>query len=46
MGRTARRVYEERYSGKATYPLLMEIYAAAIETHFRRKRKRALRTAA
>jgi len=46
MGRAARRVYQERYTGNSTYPLLVDIYASAIETHFRRKTNRALRTAA
>jgi len=46
MGKAGRRVYEQRYTGKANYPRLMDIYATAIETHFRRKEKRALRTAA
>jgi glycosyltransferase involved in cell wall biosynthesis len=46
MGREARRVYRERYTGNSTYPRLMDIYASAIETHFRRKKKQSLRTAA
>jgi glycosyltransferase involved in cell wall biosynthesis len=46
MGKAARQVYQERYTGKSTYPLLMDVYASAIETHFRSRKKRALRTAA
>ena len=46
MGKAARRVFEERYTGNATYPQLMDIYASAIDTHFQRKESRALRTAA
>jgi glycosyltransferase involved in cell wall biosynthesis len=46
MGRAARRVYESRYTASANYQLLMQIYASAIEAHFRFKRKRPLRAAA
>jgi glycosyltransferase involved in cell wall biosynthesis len=46
MGETARGVYEDRYTGSANYKLLLEIYASAIEGHFRFKRKRPLRAAA
>jgi glycosyltransferase involved in cell wall biosynthesis len=46
MGKAARRVYENRYTGSANYRLLMEIYASAIADRFRFKRKRALRAAA
>ena len=46
MGKTARRVYEDRYTANANYDLLMRIYDSAIDTHTRRKRSRALRAAA
>jgi len=46
MGRAARIVYENRYTGSTNYRLLTEIYASAIDAHFRSKRKRALRAAA
>lgn len=46
MGKAARRVYEQRYTGNVNYWLLMEIYAAAIDSHFRFKRKRPLSAAA
>jgi glycosyltransferase involved in cell wall biosynthesis len=45
MGKAARRTYLERYTGSSNYQVLMSIYAAAIESHFRNKRKRPLRTA-
>jgi glycosyltransferase involved in cell wall biosynthesis len=45
MGKTARRVYEEFYTGNANYHRLMKIYASAIETHAR-SRNPPLRTAA
>ena len=46
MGKAGRRVYEERYTAKANYDLLMNIYATAIDTHHRSKRERSLRAAA
>src|SRR5262249_52918896 len=46
MGRAARRVYERRYTPNVNYQLLMEVYASAVDTHFRSKRKRAFRVAA
>jgi len=42
MGKAARRAYEDRYTADANYPLLMNIYASAIETHTRFKRSWAL----
>lgn len=46
MGKAARQTYEERYTAETNYLLLMQIYASAIEAHFRSKRKRPLRVAA
>lgn len=46
MGKEGRQVYEQRYMAEMNYLLLMEIYASAIEAHFRSKRKRPLRAAA
>ena len=43
MGQSARRVYEEKYTARANYRLMMEIYASAID---RTNRDRALRAAA
>jgi len=43
MGHSARRVYEGKYTARANYRLLMEIYASAIDGT---NRKRAIRTAA
>jgi glycosyltransferase involved in cell wall biosynthesis len=43
MGKTARRIYENRYTGNANYHRLMNIYASAIETHTKQP---PLRTAA
>lgn len=42
MGEEGRQVYEQRYTAETNYLLLMEIYASAIEAHFRSKRKRPL----
>jgi len=39
MGNAGRRAYEDRYTAKTNYQMLMEIYASAIETHTRVKRK-------
>jgi glycosyltransferase involved in cell wall biosynthesis len=38
MGKAARRAYEGRYTADANYPLLMNIYASAIDNHARFKR--------
>jgi len=46
MGKAARRFYEDRYTGETNYQLLMEIYACAIDAHFRFKKKHRLRAAA
>jgi glycosyltransferase involved in cell wall biosynthesis len=46
IGKAGRRVYEERYTAKTNYDLLMNIYASAIDTHCRSKRERSLRAAA
>ena len=46
MGKTARRVYEDRYTANHNYRLLMNIYDRAIESHSRLKRNRSLRAAA
>jgi glycosyltransferase involved in cell wall biosynthesis len=46
MGKAARRAYERSFTGNTNYQLMMNTYASAIETHFRSKPKRALRTAA
>jgi len=35
MGKASRRVYEDRYTSRANYRLLMNIYASAIEAHSR-----------
>jgi len=43
MGKSARRVYEEKYTARANYASLMEIYASTIN---RSKRNRALRATA
>jgi|HubBroStandDraft_6_1064221.scaffolds.fasta_scaffold08452_2 glycosyltransferase involved in cell wall biosynthesis len=42
MGKAARRAYEDRYTADANYPLLMNIYASAIDTHTRFKRSSAM----
>lgn len=42
MGKAARRAYEVRYTADANYPLLMNIYASAIDTHTRVKRSWAV----
>ncbi len=46
MGKSARRVYEERYSANTNYDRLMTIYASAINAHTSSKRNRPLRSAA
>lgn len=46
MGKAGRRAYEERYTARANYDLLMNIYATAIDTHHRSRRERSLRAAA
>jgi glycosyltransferase involved in cell wall biosynthesis len=46
MGKAARKVYERRYTGSANYEFLMDIYASAIDAHFRFKKKHPLRAAA
>jgi glycosyltransferase involved in cell wall biosynthesis len=38
MGKAGRRAYEDRYTADTNYPLLMNIYASAIDTHTRFKR--------
>ncbi len=45
MGKTARRVFEDRYAANTNYDLLMKIYDAAIDTHARFTRNRPLRAA-
>jgi glycosyltransferase involved in cell wall biosynthesis len=45
IAKAARQVYEDRYTAKSNYLLLMEIYASAIDTHTRAKRNRPLRDA-
>lgn len=46
IGKAARRVYEERYTGTINYRLLMNIYSSAIDAHFgyRRRTPRVLET--
>jgi glycosyltransferase involved in cell wall biosynthesis len=46
MGKTARGVYEDRYTANQNYRLLMDIYDSAIESHARSKQNRSLRAAA
>jgi glycosyltransferase involved in cell wall biosynthesis len=46
MGKAARKVYERRYTGSANYEFLMDIYASAVDAHFRFKKKQPLRAAA
>lgn len=46
MGKAARRVYDDRYTAKVNYDLLMKIYDSAISTHSDSKRNRPLRSAA
>lgn len=46
MSQAARRAYESRYTANGNYRILMEIYASAIDDHFRSKRKHVLRAAA
>jgi len=46
MGKTARRVYEDRYTANDNYRQLMSIYDSAIESHSRFKSGRSLRAAA
>jgi glycosyltransferase involved in cell wall biosynthesis len=41
MGKTARQVYENRYTANTNYDLLMRIYDSAIDTHARFKPKRS-----
>jgi glycosyltransferase involved in cell wall biosynthesis len=46
MGKAARKAYESRYTANINYRLLMDIYASAIDNHFRFKRKHTLGAAA
>ena len=46
MGKSARRVYQDRYSANTSYERLMTIYASAIDAHTSSKRNRSLRSAA
>jgi glycosyltransferase involved in cell wall biosynthesis len=46
MGNGARKVYESRYTGSTNYEFLMDIYASAIDAHFRFKTKQPFRAAA
>jgi glycosyltransferase involved in cell wall biosynthesis len=46
MGTAARQVYEDRYTAKTNYQLLMSIYASAIDAHSKSDRNRSLRSAA
>jgi glycosyltransferase involved in cell wall biosynthesis len=46
MGKTARRVYEDRYTAGRNYSQLMNIYASASDSHEHFKRNGAFRAAA
>jgi glycosyltransferase involved in cell wall biosynthesis len=46
MGKSARKVYEDRYTAERNYGLLMSIYGSAIESHARLKQNQPHRSAA
>jgi len=46
MGKAARRAYEDRYTARDNYRLLMNVYERAIENHPRLKRSGSFRAAA